>query len=165
PRPSGDPTRWSCPKSTVSVPGSHRGSLPWTCGPRPDVRARRRPSVECRKQARAVKLRGGPIWRLSETTPPCSRPRRRLAGNRAGSPAAAGASVELIDEVLAAASARRAAITGYEDARADQKSFSSQIAKAPKEDKPALIAEGKQKSEAVKSLSAESEEARFAFDQ
>src|SRR5699024_7900512 len=62
-------------------------------------------------------------------------------------------------------SARRAAITAYEDARADQKSFSSQIAKAPKEDKPALIAEGKQKSEAVKSLSAESEEASFAFDQ
>lgn len=78
---------------------------------------------------------------------------------------ARGASVELIDEVIAADSARRAAITAFEDARADQKSFSSQIAKAPKEDKPALIAEGKAKSETVKSLSAESEEATFAFDQ
>ena len=78
---------------------------------------------------------------------------------------ARGASVELIDEVIAADAARRAAITAFEDARADQKSFSSQIAKASKEDKPALIAEGKAKSEAVKSLSAESEEATFAFDQ
>ncbi|GAA0035586.1 serine--tRNA ligase [Brevibacterium metallidurans] len=77
---------------------------------------------------------------------------------------ARGASVELVDEVLAADSARRAAITAFEDARADQKSFSSQIAKAPKDDKPALIAEGKEKSAKVKALQAESEEASFAFE-
>ncbi|MCI4011915.1 serine--tRNA ligase [Brevibacterium sp. ZH18] len=77
---------------------------------------------------------------------------------------ARGSSVDLVDEVLAADSARRSAITAYEDARADQKSFSSQIAKAPKEDKPALIAEGKEKSAKVKALQSESEEASFAFD-
>ncbi len=77
---------------------------------------------------------------------------------------ARGASVELVDEVLAADTARRAAITAFEDARADQKSFSSQIAKAPKDEKPALIAEGKEKSAKVKALQAESDEAAFAFD-
>lgn len=77
---------------------------------------------------------------------------------------ARGASVELVDEVLAADSARRAAITAFEDARADQKAFSSQIAKASKDDKPALIAEGKEKSAKVKALQAESEEASFAFE-
>ncbi|MDN6746706.1 MAG: serine--tRNA ligase [Brevibacterium sp.] len=77
---------------------------------------------------------------------------------------ARGSSVDLVDEVLAADSARRSAITTYEDARADQKAFSSQIAKAAKEDKPALIAEGKEKSAKVKALQSESEEASFAFD-
>lgn len=77
---------------------------------------------------------------------------------------ARGASVELVDEVLAADSARRAAITAFEDARADQKAFSSQIAKASKDEKPALIAEGKEKSAKVKALQAESEEATFAFE-
>ncbi|GAA1550209.1 serine--tRNA ligase [Brevibacterium picturae] len=77
---------------------------------------------------------------------------------------ARGSSVDLVDDVIAADSARRSAITAYEDARADQKSFSSQIAKAPKEDKPALIAEGKEKSAKVKALQSESEEAAFAFD-
>ena len=77
---------------------------------------------------------------------------------------ARGASVELVDEVLAADSARRAAITAFEDARADQKAFSSQIAKASKDEKPALIAEGKEKSAKVKALQAESEEASFAFE-
>lgn len=77
---------------------------------------------------------------------------------------ARGASVELVDEVLGADSARRAAITAFEDARADQKAFSSQIAKASKDEKPALIAEGKEKSAKVKALQAESEEASFAFE-
>ncbi|MDN5661188.1 MAG: serine--tRNA ligase, partial [Brevibacterium aurantiacum] len=77
---------------------------------------------------------------------------------------ARGSSVDLVDEVLAADSARRSAITAFEDARADQKSFSSQIAKAPKDEKPALIAAGKEKSAKVKALQAESEEATFAFD-
>ncbi|GAA1862811.1 serine--tRNA ligase [Brevibacterium marinum] len=77
---------------------------------------------------------------------------------------ARGSSVDLVDEVLAADSARRSAITAYEDARADQKSFSSQIAKASKEDKPALIAEGKEKSAKVKALQSESDEATFAFE-
>ncbi|HCG56118.1 MULTISPECIES: serine--tRNA ligase [Brevibacterium] len=77
---------------------------------------------------------------------------------------ARGSSVDLVDEVLAADSARRSAITTYEDARADQKSFSAQIAKAAKDHKPALIAEGKEKSTKVKALQAESEEASFAFD-
>ncbi|RBP62512.1 seryl-tRNA synthetase [Brevibacterium sanguinis] len=77
---------------------------------------------------------------------------------------ARGASVGLVDEILAADTARRSAITAYEDARAEQKSFSSQIATAAKEDKPALIAQGKEKSARVKALQAESDEATFAFE-
>nr|BFF07810.1 hypothetical protein GCM10023233_27790 [Brevibacterium otitidis] len=50
----------------------------------------------------------------------------------------------LVDEILAADEARRAALTSFEEARAEQKSFSKQVAKEKDKDtKARLVAEAK----------------------
>lgn len=47
----------------------------------------------------------------------------------------------LVDEALDADAARRAALTAFESLRAKQKAFSKQVAKAPKDEKAALISQ------------------------
>ena len=71
----------------------------------------------------------------------------------------------LVDEILAADEARRAALTSFEEARAEQKSFSKQVAKEKDKDaKATLVAEAKGKAEKVKALQADADEAGFAFE-
>ena len=54
---------------------------------------------------------------------------------------ARGDSVELVDDALEADRARRAAITEAERLRAEQNAFGKTVAKAPKDEKAALVAE------------------------
>jgi seryl-tRNA synthetase len=55
------------------------------------------------------------------------------------SQAARGASVDVVDQAVAADSARRAAITAFESLRAEQNAFGKTVAKAPKDEKAALV--------------------------
>lgn len=63
---------------------------------------------------------------------------------------ARGASVELVDEAVAADAARRAALTSFEGLRAEQNAFSKTVAKAPKEEKAGLVAQAQQLAADVK---------------
>lgn len=60
------------------------------------------------------------------------------------------ASVSVVDEALAADSSRRAAISAYEELRAEQNAFGKLVAKAPKEEKAVLVAEAKGLADKVK---------------
>ncbi|WOQ69948.1 serine--tRNA ligase [Microbacterium limosum] len=78
------------------------------------------------------------------------------------SQAARGHSPETVDAALAADRDRRAAIAEYEELRAAQNAFGKQVAKAPKEEKAALVAEAKGLADRVKAAqqrAAEVEEA------
>lgn len=78
---------------------------------------------------------------------------------------ARGAEESLVDEVLAADSARRRALTAFEESRAEQKAFGKTVAQEKdKEAKAKLVAQAKTLSDSVKALQAESDEAEFAFD-
>jgi seryl-tRNA synthetase len=55
------------------------------------------------------------------------------------SQAARGASVEVVDQAVAADAARRSAITSFEALRAEQNAFGKTVAKAPKDEKAALV--------------------------
>ncbi len=77
---------------------------------------------------------------------------------------ARGADESLVDDVLAADAARRSALTAFEAARAEQKSFGKQVAQAKGEDKAALVAEAKDLSAKVKALQADADDAEFGFD-
>ncbi|WP_405371942.1 MULTISPECIES: serine--tRNA ligase [unclassified Microbacterium] len=63
---------------------------------------------------------------------------------------ARGESPDTVDSALDADRARRAAITTFEELRAAQNAHGKTVAKAPKDEKPALVAAGKQLSEQVK---------------
>ncbi|MEY9951892.1 serine--tRNA ligase [Leifsonia sp. EB34] len=54
---------------------------------------------------------------------------------------ARGDSVQLVDEALQADIERRAAITAFEELRAEQNAFGKQVAQAPKDEKQALVAQ------------------------
>ena len=54
---------------------------------------------------------------------------------------ARGDSVQLVDEALQADIERRAAITAFEELRAEQNAFGKQVAQAPKDQKQALVAQ------------------------
>ena len=58
--------------------------------------------------------------------------------------------VDLVDQALDADRDRRAAITAFEELRAEQNVFGKRVAKAPKEEKAALVAEVKGLSDRVK---------------
>ncbi|QEO08941.1 serine--tRNA ligase [Protaetiibacter larvae] len=75
-----------------------------------------------------------------------------------------GASLELVDEALAADVARRAAIVGFETLRAEQNAFGKKVAQAPKDEKPALVAQAQELAAQVKEAQriAGEAEARFA---
>jgi seryl-tRNA synthetase len=66
------------------------------------------------------------------------------------SQAARGESVELVDQVVVADSARRTALGEFESLRANQKAIGAQVAKAQGEEKQALLAETKTLSDQVK---------------
>ncbi|WP_308491874.1 serine--tRNA ligase [Microbacterium terrisoli] len=61
-----------------------------------------------------------------------------------------GESSQAVDAALAADADRRAAITAYEQLRAEQNAHGKLVASAPKEDKPALVAAAKDLSTRVK---------------
>ncbi|GAA4284486.1 serine--tRNA ligase [Brevibacterium daeguense] len=78
---------------------------------------------------------------------------------------ARGAEESLVDDILAADSSRRAAITTFEEARAEQKTFSKSVAtEKDKDAKAALVQRAKTMSEKVKALQTEADEAAFAFE-
>ena len=61
-----------------------------------------------------------------------------------------GDSVELVDEAVAADAARRSALTAFENDRAEQNAFGKIVAKAPKEEKAALVAQAQDLAARVK---------------
>ena len=61
-----------------------------------------------------------------------------------------GEPTESVDAALDADRERRAAITAFEELRAAQNAHGKMVARAPKDEKPALVAEAKQLSERVK---------------
>ncbi|MFT4213630.1 MAG: serine--tRNA ligase [Microbacterium sp.] len=67
---------------------------------------------------------------------------------------ARGESPETVDAALDADRARRGAITAFEELRAEQNAHGKTVAQAPKEDKPALVAQAKQLSDRVKAAQA-----------
>jgi seryl-tRNA synthetase len=78
-----------------------------------------------------------------------------------------GDAVELVDEAVAADAARRSAITAFESDRAEQNAFGKVVAKAPKEEKAALVAQAQDLAARVKAgqqlvTDAEAEFARVA---
>lgn len=75
-----------------------------------------------------------------------------------------GASVELVDRVLAADEARRTSIAAYERKRAEQKALSKQIPKAQGAEKQELLARTKELAEQVKQAEAAQSEAEKEFD-
>ncbi|BDV31990.1 serine--tRNA ligase [Microbacterium terricola] len=82
---------------------------------------------------------------------------------------ARGSSPDTVDAALAADTARRQAITAFEELRAAQNAHGKKVAQAPKEEKAALVAEAKQLSEQVKqaqhAVTAAEEAASAAFAQ
>jgi seryl-tRNA synthetase len=64
---------------------------------------------------------------------------------------ARGESPDTVEAALAADRERRAAITAFEELRAEQNAHGKKVAQAPKDEKAALVAEAKELSERVKS--------------
>jgi len=77
--------------------------------------------------------------------------------------AARGESVELIDQLIAADEARRAAIASFESQRAEQKELGKQVARAKGEEKAALLARTKELAAGVKSAEAAANELGASF--
>ncbi|MEQ7009122.1 serine--tRNA ligase [Actinopolymorpha sp. B17G11] len=75
-----------------------------------------------------------------------------------------GASVELVDEVLAAEERRRSSIAAFEQLRSEQKTLGKQIPRAAGEEKQALLARAKQLAAEVKAAEAAQDEAALAYD-
>lgn len=63
---------------------------------------------------------------------------------------ARGVPVSTVDDAIAADAARRAAITAFENKRAEQNAFGKTVAAAPKEQKAALVAQAQELAAAVK---------------
>ncbi|MFT4123316.1 MAG: serine--tRNA ligase [Microbacteriaceae bacterium] len=76
---------------------------------------------------------------------------------------ARGSSVTLVDEAIAADAARRAAISAFEALRAEQNVFGKRVARAPKDEKAALVAEAQQLAASVKRAQADAADAEAAF--
>ena len=72
---------------------------------------------------------------------------------------ARGLSPDTVDAALDADRTRRTAITAFEELRAEQNAFGKQVAKAPKEEKVALVAEAKGLADRVKVAQATATEA------
>ncbi|KQO84540.1 MULTISPECIES: serine--tRNA ligase [unclassified Frigoribacterium] len=77
---------------------------------------------------------------------------------------ARGESESVVDAAVAADTARRTAIAAFEALRAEQNAFGKTVAKAPKDEKKALVAQAQELAARVKAAQAESTEADAAFD-
>ena len=77
---------------------------------------------------------------------------------------ARGESPHLVDEALDADARRRTALTGFEQARAAQKSLGAEVAKASGEDRQHLLARAKSLADEVKALQAEADAAAEELD-
>ena len=77
---------------------------------------------------------------------------------------ARGDDPHLVDEALDADARRRAALTGFEQARASQKSLGAEVAKASGEDKQQLLAKARSLADEVKALQAEADAAAEQLD-
>lgn len=75
------------------------------------------------------------------------------------------ASVDLVDDAIAADSDRRTAITAFEALRAEQNAFGKTVAAAPKDEKAALVAQAQQLAADVKAAQAAAAEADVRFEQ
>jgi seryl-tRNA synthetase len=76
---------------------------------------------------------------------------------------ARGDSVQLVDEALEADRERRAAISAFEELRAEQNAFGKKVAAAPKEQKKELVAQAQSLAGRVKEAQAASNEADARF--
>ncbi|SEB45020.1 seryl-tRNA synthetase [Paramicrobacterium humi] len=76
---------------------------------------------------------------------------------------ARGSRVDLVDEAIEADAARRSAINEFEQLRAEQNAFGKKVAKAPKEEKKALVAEVQQLAARVKEAQHEASAAETRF--
>lgn len=79
-----------------------------------------------------------------------------------GSQAARGNDESTVDAAIEADRSRRAALTAFEDLRAEQNAFGKRVAKAPKEEKAALVAQVKELAERVKQAQQTASEAADA---
>lgn len=77
---------------------------------------------------------------------------------------ARGASVAVVDEAVAADAARRGAITAFEALRAEQNAFGKTVAKAPKDEKAALVQQAQALAAKVKEAQAEVTAAEDTFN-
>jgi len=77
---------------------------------------------------------------------------------------ARGDSVQLVDEAIQADIERRAAITAFEELRAEQNAFGKQVAQAPKEQKKELVAQAQQLAGRVKEAQQAANDAEARFD-
>ncbi len=77
---------------------------------------------------------------------------------------ARGENPPLVDEALDADARRRVALTGFETARASQKSLGAQVAKASGDEKQHLLAKAKSLADEVKALQAEADAAAAELD-
>jgi seryl-tRNA synthetase len=74
-----------------------------------------------------------------------------------------GESPALVDDAVEADTARRAAIAAFESLRAEQNTYGKQVAKAPKDEKAALVAQAQELAAKVKQAGADVSEAEAAF--
>ncbi|WP_127792096.1 serine--tRNA ligase [Agromyces sp. LHK192] len=74
-----------------------------------------------------------------------------------------GESTTLVDDAVAADTARRSAISAFETLRAEQNAFGKQVAKAPKDEKAALVAQAQTLAASVKAADHRAGEAEAAF--
>ncbi|MEO7588421.1 MAG: serine--tRNA ligase [Arachnia sp.] len=81
------------------------------------------------------------------------------------SQAARGESVDLVDELVAADTARRAHIAAFEGLRAEQKTIGKSVARASGEEKSALLVQTKTLSADVKAAQAAADQADSRFDE
>lgn len=77
---------------------------------------------------------------------------------------ARGDDVDLVDHVLAADAERRAALAGFEQARAGQKAGGKLVSQASGDDRAALVARSRELSQRVKSLQADADAAAERLD-
>ncbi|ERK71494.1 serine--tRNA ligase [Leifsonia aquatica] len=78
---------------------------------------------------------------------------------------ARGDSVEVVDEALQADVERRAAITAFEELRAEQNAFGKQVAQAPKEQKKELVAQAQELAGRVKEAQRTASDAETRFSE
>ncbi|OCG76123.1 serine--tRNA ligase [Microbacterium sediminis] len=76
---------------------------------------------------------------------------------------ARGSSPDTVAVAVEAEKARRQALTAFEELRAEQNAFGKTVAQAPKEDKPALVAQAKELAAKVKEAQQAANEAEEAF--